>query len=136
MYCYLLHVLILLKRECHVLIFRNILTIFCNVIKSKNVRGAMKHVFFWRCKRFLSLRSVWAAVFICCITILTYWWKDACCSVCCFLKIVWLKWWQWSKKLFYEANVELNKRDNVLSDWCTICDAYTRVLCVYTESLE
>ena len=40
------------------------------------------------------------------------------------------------KKLFYDENVKLSKRDDVLSDWCTVCDAYTHVLCVYTESLN
>ena len=40
------------------------------------------------------------------------------------------------QKLFYDENVKLNKRDYVLSDWCTVWDAYTRVLCVYTESLK
>ena len=47
-YCHLLHVLILLRRECHILIFRNIVNIFRYVVRSKRKgKGAMKRVF-WR----------------------------------------------------------------------------------------
>ena len=44
-YCHLLHVLILLRRECHVLIFRNIVNIFRYVVKSRHGKGAIKRVF-------------------------------------------------------------------------------------------
>ena len=48
-YCHLLRILILLRRECYVVIFCNIVTIFYYNIKSKKVKGAIKRVF-WRCK--------------------------------------------------------------------------------------
>ena len=44
-YCHLLHVLILLRRECHILIFRNIVNIFRYVVRSKKGKGAIKRVF-------------------------------------------------------------------------------------------
>ena len=81
---------------------------------------------------------MWVAIFIFYVTILTHWRKNACCSVRCVIfetncavKMVAVI----CKIIFYE-NVKLNNRDNVLSDWCTVCDAYTRVPCVYTESLK
>ena len=61
-YCHLLHVLILLRRECHILIFCNIVNIFRYVVRSKRKeKGAMKRVF--GVKLFFS-KEVWAAVFI------------------------------------------------------------------------
>ena len=61
-YCHLLHVLILLRRECHILIFCYIVNIFRYVVKSKKGKGAIKRVF-CGVKLFFS-KEVWAAVFI------------------------------------------------------------------------
>ena len=32
--------------------------------------------------------------------------------------------------------LKLGTKDDVPSDWCTVCDAYTRVLCIYTELIS
>ena len=81
-YCYLLHVLILLRRESHILIFRNIVNIFRYVLRSKRKKKVQWNRFCFGVNKFLEKKCVLQFSNFC-VTILTQLWKDAYCSVRC-----------------------------------------------------